>query len=439
MVVPFLQHIGYEVIICSPTAIAANKLKIECEKMARAHRESTNVKLPQIKDFYTLQRVQRLQYNDCPRVFIIDEASMMNIILFAKFLNIVKENDKVILVGDVNQLPPITGLSALKYVLDNPAFVETMRWDRTENRRVRGNDAQKLFNLFDNVRENGIDALKTTAFGNKTIFDGDDNVSNHFITQSALNISKLVKILFDQYQIKSIDNFDDILFVSHKKDTVNKLNKEVRKLLNLDGEFCINDRIIFTKNNYYNMIGNTREEPYYNGLQGRVINIDDENDIMTINCDGADIRISSGITDIQHRYAMTVHKSQGQGFRYICFVVDGFIADNELIYTAVTRAKTHIRTVLINTDNIQLDKINTTHLSNNGKILLKYIQRYVNNLDEYNKETLISMTNKLVRAEKLTSEQGKYMKDLLNKSMPKGQRLSNDIIVIIDEFIKNNN
>ena len=121
----------------------------------------------------------------------------------------------------------------------------------------------------------------------------------------------------------------------------NELNKQLQKSLNPHGkafvirsrEFRVGDRVLQVKNDHENNI--------YNGDIGWVVDI--EEDGITVRFDEQLISITgSKLSDIELAYAISIHKSQGSEYPAVVVVIHRshrIMLRNNLIYTAVTRAK----------------------------------------------------------------------------------------------------
>jgi exodeoxyribonuclease V alpha subunit len=111
---------GYRIVICSPTAIAANKLFNKCNKVINALIDERDVRnLTHLDKFRTIHKLlNKYEIDEGKTAYIIDEASMLNLSLFSKFLKNVQYDDKIILIGDNDQLPPIVGSSILEFFLN---------------------------------------------------------------------------------------------------------------------------------------------------------------------------------------------------------------------------------------------------------------------------------------------------------------------------------
>ena len=124
-----------------------------------------------------------------------------------------------------------------------------------------------------------------------------------------------------------------------------QLNNALQEILNPDGKviknktysFRIGDRVMHNKNNY--------DLGVFNGDIGKIIDIDFEDKVVTVDYPGYDEPVrynTSVINELELAYATTVHKSQGSEYKAVVIVADRsqyIMLQKQLFYTAVTRAK----------------------------------------------------------------------------------------------------
>lgn len=107
------------------------------------------------------------------------------------------------------------------------------------------------------------------------------------------------------------------------------------------------DRVMQIKNNY-DILWRAEDNSaagsgIYNGDIGQIISIDTESETVTVNFDG---RITGygfdSLLELEHAWAMTVHKSQGSEYRAVILALSPssqMLLTRDVLYTAVTRAK----------------------------------------------------------------------------------------------------
>ena len=114
-----------------------------------------------------------------------------------------------------------------------------------------------------------------------------------------------------------------------------------------DVTFREGDRVMQIKNNYdilwRSEDGSAAGSGIYNGDIGRIIEIDTDSENVTVNFDG---RIAvypfDSLLELEHAWAMTVHKSQGSEYRAVILALSTssqMLMTRDVLYTAVTRAR----------------------------------------------------------------------------------------------------
>lgn len=271
---------------------------------------------------------------------IIDEISMVTTELFYQFINVFKNVNQYLFVGDNNQLQPIEAGSLLNELL-KASVVPT--YYLTKNHRV-----------IDNGERDGI-LLNANMIINHDIsypFEFEETDNFQIIIGGMDKVFEIIQGCYDAGV-----SINDIMIISPYKDYVNALNKGCKAIYNKNNQsihdsrgtiWTVDDKVMLLKN-----IGQT----LYNGQQGIVtlvgpssITVDfGENGIHMFKLnpkyknkkDEHDNELT--VFKLQHSYANTLHKSQGQE----ASVVIGFFPDvkesgflnRPLLYTLITRAK----------------------------------------------------------------------------------------------------
>jgi exodeoxyribonuclease V alpha subunit len=273
---------------------------------------------------------------DCD-VLIIDEASMIDIILMYHLLKAVAPFATFILVGDVNQLPSVGAGNVLNDIIASGS-VPVVTLDRIF-RQAR--TSQIVVNA--HKINAGIMPPLDTA-------DASDPQSDfYFIEQE--DPEKVLNIILELCKKRiprrfNYDPFDEIQVLTpmHKGvvGAVN-LNRQLQEALNPDADgiirgectYRVNDKVIQIRNNY--------DKEVFNGDIGRITVIEWEDKAVTITYDGREVAYDfSDMDEIVPAYAISVHKSQGSEYPVVIIpiVTQHFILlQRNLIYTAVTRGK----------------------------------------------------------------------------------------------------
>jgi len=264
---------------------------------------------------------------------IIDEASMLDIRLTKNLLSACKENTNLIFVGDIDQLPPVGPGYVLGDMIRSGVIpvAELKRIYRQEG------DSQIIRNAH-RVRDGEFPYIKNSKDGDFYFIEKND---------PGKTVDLIIHLLADKIPSSlHMDPFRDIqVLVPTNKGIcgVINLNLRIQDAINpgKDGLYYGNrifrtgDRVIQMKNNY--------EKEIYNGDIGIIQKIDNEMNELHIDFDGRIIEYSFyEIDEINHSYAISIHKSQGSEFR--CVIIPlltshYMLLQRNLLYTALTRAR----------------------------------------------------------------------------------------------------
>lgn len=282
-------------------------------------------------------------------VVIVDEASMLDLMLADALLSAMRDGMRLILVGDVDQLPSVGAGNVLKDIIDSELIY-----------------CERLTKIFRQAGESMIVVNAHRINHGETPFCNEKGKDFFFMTRhkesEVLNLilELAAKRLPKYYHFD--DKVQDIQILTPRRKGVlgtENLNKKLQEILNPKREdinekivgdriFRENDKVMQIKNNYdiqwvcsENMV---KGEGIFNGDVGIIKHIDKENNIITIVFDNeryADYDFGQ-LEQLEHAYAMTVHKSQGAEFPAVIMPMSWLppaLAGRNLLYTGVTRGK----------------------------------------------------------------------------------------------------
>jgi len=279
-------------------------------------------------------------------VIIVDEASMIDAILFSDLLKALKLSCRIILVGDSDQLPSIGAGNVLGDILSSEAFPSI-----------------RLKKIFRQAEKSKI-ITNAHAIINNEKADFDSKDSDFFFLQrndkySALEtvIDLVTERLPSAYGVDSIKDIQ-LLCPSRMMDlgTVN-LNNLLQERLNPHKKgnpqlffkgfyFRVNDKVMQIKNNYdlqYRKDNGEIGLGVFNGDVGYITDIDIRANILKVRFEDRTVTyFPEDLGQLELAYAVTVHKSQGSEYDYVVlplFDVPSKLKYRNLLYTAVTRAK----------------------------------------------------------------------------------------------------
>lgn len=284
-------------------------------------------------------------------VIIIDEMSMVDISLMYSLLKAVPAGTRLILVGDVNQLPSVGPGSVLKDIIDSNCF-----------------HTVKLTKIFRQASTSDIivNAHKINNGEVVTI----DNQSRDFFFLKRYDADKIINVtlqLIKQKLPKYVDasEYDIQVLTPMRKGLlgVERLNKVLQMYVNPPDKrkrekeyrgviFREGDKVMQIKNNYQTEweirtkfgLCVDKGTGIFNGDTGIIEQINDFAETMTISFDeGKMVEYPfKQLEELELAYAVTIHKSQGSEYPAVVIpLLSGprMLLNRNLLYTAVTRAK----------------------------------------------------------------------------------------------------
>lgn len=333
---------GLEVSLAAPTGRAAKRMsELTGEEALTIHR------LLEVEwDDDDKPKFKRNKRNPLSaQAVIIDELSMVDVQLFSSLLEALPIGCRLVMVGDSDQLPPVGAGNVLHDIIDSGALpvVELKEVFRQAMESLIITNAHKIVD--GEMPELDI-RDKDFFFMEKTL------PSNASATVCDLLETRLPKA----YDLSPVEDIQ-VLCPSRKGETgtVN-LNKLLQARINPPSKakyehtfgarvFRTGDKLMQIKNNY-NIDWTTDDKEgsgVFNGDIGILEYIDEEEQLLHIRFDDRQTKIPfENSQDLEHAYAVTVHKSQGSEFPAVVVPVTGineYLQYRNLLYTAVTRAK----------------------------------------------------------------------------------------------------
>mgnify|MGYP002439907046 CR=1 FL=1 len=364
-VIDIYKSHGKKVVLCAPTGRAAKRMtEMTGEEAKTLHRLLEIGKIEKVNEFTIMN------YEVAPidaDVIIVDEASMVDIYLMNYLLNGIYQGTKLILVGDTDQLPSVGPGSVLKDII-NSERIKTIFLDEIFRQAAQS----KIIVNSHKVNDGEYFLEKEEQEGLKDDFFYIKEKSQDIMLDQIISLCKGRLKNFGDY-----DFFENIQILSPTKKGLlgtKELNKRLQEELNPSNDekkekkvgeviFREGDRVMQVKNNYdiYWEKGNTRSLTYengtgiFNGELGKILKIDFLNKQIKILFDDEKEAwyAFSDMDQIEHAYAITVHKAQGSEFDVVIMVVtqsSAMLLTRNLLYTGLTRAKKLL--ILIGNDNV---------------------------------------------------------------------------------------
>ncbi|MCC6802427.1 MAG: ATP-dependent RecD-like DNA helicase [Anaerolineae bacterium] len=329
MVIHALEALDFSFALASPTGRAAKRLSEATERSASTiHRLLGYIP----GEGFTHDQDDPLDVD----MVIVDEASMIDLLLFFDLLKALKPETHLMLVGDVDQLPSVGAGNVLRDVIaSGVAYVTRLnlifRQDEGSHivvnaHRINNGDAPFLDN-------------RSRDF---YFFAQEDPVA------AAELVVDIVKNRVQRQFGSDIDPLDDVQVIApmyRGPIGVHALNEALQKALNGDKRlaekqlsgrlFRAGDKVMQTRNNY--------DKEVFNGDIGRISGIDFEDQSLEVVFDGRYVYYEFMEADeLIHAYCISTHRSQGSEYPIVVMPLmtqHYMMLQRNLLYTAVTRAK----------------------------------------------------------------------------------------------------
>ena len=267
------------------------------------------------------------------KLLIIDEASMIDTMLMYHLLKAISDDTRVLLLGDIDQLPSVGAGNILKDIIASEKV--SLSYLTQIYRQARGS---KIITNAHKINQ-----------GIFPYIDNDHKSDFLFFPEKEKDaiIGKILQLVKEDLpKAKKFDPVEDIQVLSPMKKGViggENLNVLLQQTLNPSSDpflyggrqFHLHDKVMQIRNNYNKLI--------FNGDIGRISHIDRIEQEMVINFDGRLIIYNfSELDEIVLAYAVSVHKYQGS--ECPCIIMPLHMSHfkllfRNLLYTAVTRAK----------------------------------------------------------------------------------------------------
>ncbi len=320
-IIELYDKYGKKTVLCAPTGRAAKRMTQTTDREAM-----TLHRLLEIGKIEEEGKISNIDYQVAPidaDVIVIDEMSMVDIFLMNYVVKAIYQGTKLVLVGDVDQLPSVGPGSVLSDII-NSGRITTITLDKIFRQAAES----KIIINSHRVNRGEIFIKKDEAVEN--------NLKEDFFYIPEIDQNKILEqvVSLCNGRLKNYGNFDffkNIQVITPTKKGIlgtKELNKILQEKLNqkVEGDiekqsmgatFRVGDRVMQIKNNYdifWEKRGNTYETGtgVFNGELGTIKIIDDIEKRIKILFDDEKIAWYSyqDLEQIEHAYAITVHKAQ---------------------------------------------------------------------------------------------------------------------------------
>ena len=343
-IITALREAGARILLAAPTGRAAKRLSEATGMEAKTIHRLLEVKPP---DGYQKNEEEPLEGD----VLIVDECSMIDIMLMYNLLKAVPDTMTLILVGDIDQLPSVGAGNVLRDMIDSEAFpvvrltrifrqAQTSRIIMNAHRinsgkmpDLRGGRQSDFFfmDMEARVRDKGWDSEDSSVLAGEAAESIVNLVRRNLPDYYQVSASQIQVLTPMQRGVVGAANLNQAL-----QEALNPATEETGQGLRRGGYlFRPGDKVMQIRNNY--------DKEVFNGDIGIVTTVDYRERILFVEFDGRQISYEvSELDELVLAYATTIHKAQGSEYPIVVMPVmmNHFIMlQRNLVYTGITRAK----------------------------------------------------------------------------------------------------
>ena len=346
-IIKIFEIMNKKVLLCAPTGRAAKRITESTGREAKTIHRMLEYAYGEDDSNLTFNKNENSPL-DCHAV-IVDEMSMVDILLMNNLLKALKKGTRLIMVGDVDQLPSVGAGNVLSDIIKSNT-IKTIRLDMIFRQSA------------------GSMIVQNAHAVNKGTMPILNKKDSDFYFMRENNSNGIVELIVDLYKNRLPAKYGlipskDIQVLSPMKKGdagVIELNKKIQAAVNPPSKskkekvfgkyiFRVGDKVMQVKNNYqaeWKLSDNSlvTGEGIYNGDIGVILFIDESEQELHVQFDDDKevVYSFSQLDELILAYATTVHKSQGSEFPVIIMpMVWGppMLLTRNLFYTAITRAK----------------------------------------------------------------------------------------------------
>ena len=336
------NSMGLKVALAAPTGRAAKRLSESTQSEAKTIHRMLEFSHEKGNEAVFLRNEHNLLSQD---VVILDEMSMTDTYLFCALLKAVKPGAHLILIGDADQLPSVGAGNVLHDIIECGRFstiklTEVFRQAQesliiTNAHRIHSGE-MPLLNVADNdfffvPRESDSAVAQAVA----------DLCRNRLLRAYGEDIVSRIQVLTPSRRGEGgTDNLNRMLQDTMNPKSSKKLEHPFREKV-----FRVGDKVMQIRNNYDIewTRGTQKGAGIFNGDIGEILSIHPSEKRMEILFDERLVSYEfSMLEELEHAYAITVHKSQGSEYPVVIlpmYSAAPMLLTRNLLYTAVTRAQ----------------------------------------------------------------------------------------------------
>ena len=319
------QSAGAEILLAAPTGRAAKRLS-----------EATGLEAKTIHRLLEMKPPEGYHRNEenplTGDVLILDECSMIDILLMYNLLKAVPDSMRIILVGDVDQLPSVGAGNVLRDLIDSGVF-PVVRLTRI----FRQAQTSRIIMNAHRINQGQMPEIQNA--GATDFFF----VERETPEAAAAEIVSLVSRRLPRHYQAAAEEIQVLTPMQRGVVGATSLNQALQQAINPGEGGLKRGGFLFREKDKVMQIRNNYDKEVFNGDIGVVSRVDEGEKELTARFDGREVVYDvSELDELTLAYATTIHKSQGSEYPIVVIPVlmtHYVMLQRNLVYTGVTRAK----------------------------------------------------------------------------------------------------
>jgi len=324
-IITAFREAGARILLAAPTGRAAKRLSEATGMEAKTIHRLLETKPP---EGYQKNEENPLEGD----VLIVDECSMIDIMLMYNLLKAVPDTMSLIFVGDIDQLPSVGAGNVLRDIIESgcvPVVRLTRIFRQAQSSRI-----------IMNAHRINAGKMPDISNGHHSDFffmerEEPETAANEIVDLVQRRLPGYYKVHPSEIQVLTPMQRGVIGAASLNQALQERLNPEGYSLKRGGYTYRVNDKVMQIRNNY--------EKEVFNGDIGIITYVNLEYRELTVLFDGREVKYDvSELDELVLAYATTIHKSQGSEYPIVVIPVlmnHYIMLQRNLIYTGITRAK----------------------------------------------------------------------------------------------------
>lgn len=324
-IISAMRECGLSVLLAAPTGRAAKRMSEATGMEAKT--------IHRLLEYQPPEGYQRDEKNPLEGdVLIVDECSMIDVILMYNLLKAIPDKMILIMVGDIDQLPSVGAGNVLRDMIDS-GVIPTVKLERI----FRQAESSKIITNAHRINKGLMPTLKD---GKSSDFFFIESETAEDTAEVIRNLCKNrlpshYKVTPSSIQVLTPMQKGEVGAAALNKLLQNELNPQSLLLQHGGTQYRLNDKVMQIRNNY--------DKDVFNGDIGIISEVNTEDRNLTVNFDGKLTQYDiTELDELVLSYAVTVHKAQGSEYPIVVMPVTMshyVLLQRNLLYTGITRAK----------------------------------------------------------------------------------------------------